>query len=75
MYSQIYIKRSTLKRGSIHKKFSMALQEQGDLLNTKNPTTYDVGNPGPGLGQAPNGGMVKLMGSKPSLLDTYGQWV
>ena len=66
MYSQIYIKRSTLKRGSIHKKFSMALQEQGDLLNTKNPTTYDVGNPGPGLGQAQHCGRVKPVNGIPT---------
>ena len=36
-------------------------------LNIKNTTTYDVGNPGPGLGQAYKCGRVKLDNRIPTL--------
>jgi hypothetical protein len=35
--------------------------------NTKKNTTYDVGNPGPGLGQAQKCGWVKPVNGIPSL--------
>jgi hypothetical protein len=36
--------------------------------HTKKPITYDVGNPGPGLGQAPKCSEVKLVNGIPTLL-------
>jgi len=36
-------------------------------LNTKKTTTYDVGNPGPGLGQAHKCGSVKLVNVIPTI--------
>jgi len=39
-------------------------------MNTRKTMTYDVGNPGPGLGQAQNvAGLNRLMESQPSPLD------
>jgi hypothetical protein len=38
-----------------------------NLLNTKKTTTYDVGNPGPGLGQAQKCGRVKPVNEIPTL--------
>jgi hypothetical protein len=35
------------------------LSSQLNSMNTKKTTTYDVGNPGPGLGQAQKCGRVK----------------
>jgi hypothetical protein len=37
-------------------------------LNLKKTTTYDVGNPGPGLGQAHKCGRVKSVNGIPTLL-------
>jgi hypothetical protein len=43
---------------------------QLNSLNTIKITTYAVGNPGPGFGQAKNvAGLNWLMGSQPSTLD------
>jgi hypothetical protein len=40
-------------------------------LNTKKTTTYDVGNTGPGLGQAHKGGGVKPVNGIPTFLSSY----
>jgi hypothetical protein len=40
-------------------------------LNTKKTTTYDVGNTGPGLGQANKGGGVKPVNGIPTFLSSY----
>ena len=38
------------------------------LLNTKKTMTYDVGNPGPGLGQAQKCGRVKQNNGIPTIM-------
>jgi hypothetical protein len=38
-------------------------------MNTKKTMTYDVGNQGPGLGQAQKCDRVKLVNGIPTLLD------
>ena len=39
-----------------------------NLLNTKKTMTYDVGNPGPGLGQAQKCGRVKQNNGIPTIM-------
>jgi hypothetical protein len=41
------------------------LSSQLNSMNTKKTTTYDVGNPGPGLGQKNVAGLNQLIGSQP----------
>jgi hypothetical protein len=36
--------------------------------NNKNPTTYGIGNPGPGFGQAQTSGRVKPVNGIPTFL-------
>ena len=51
-------------------------QYQQKELNTKIPTTYDVGNPYPGLGQAQKYGGVKPFNGIPTLpLDLQTQYI
>jgi hypothetical protein len=48
-------------------KMNNHLSSELNLLNTKKTTTYDVGNPGPDLGQAQHvAGLNLLRGSQPS---------
>jgi len=43
-----------------------------DSLNTKKTMKYDIGNPGPGLGQAQTcGGGLMLMQSQPRCIESH----
>jgi hypothetical protein len=44
------------------------LSNQLNSLNTRQSTTYDIGNPGPGLGQSQTFGRLKTVNVIPTLL-------